>query len=158
MRLRAAAANGGPMYGCIDGHWVMGAAHNGTALPPTAVRPQQSVSHRPQLAPYRHVTSHLANQPCMALQVMSSNNLSAASLALTELIVSNTSITSAAECQALVRESYPQANAAQFGNMGMTGGGGCKAVFNACVPNLKCVVQAHYLNTVYCALDCSARA
>ena len=103
------------------------------------------------------VTSHLADQPCMALQVMSSNNLSAASLALTELIVSNTYITSAAECQALVRESYPQANAAQFGNMGMTGEG-CKAVFNACVPNLEFVVQAHYLTTVYCALDCSARA
>eukprot|EP01046_Picozoa_sp_COSAG06_P050408 COSAG06_NODE_7977_length_2313_cov_6.997098_1_plen_700_part_10 len=32
------AASGGSMYGCVDGHWVVGMAHSSTGLPPTAVR------------------------------------------------------------------------------------------------------------------------
>ena len=33
-----AIANGGDMYGCADGHWVLGVAHDGQDLPPTLVR------------------------------------------------------------------------------------------------------------------------
>ena len=33
-----ATAHGGDMYGCADGHWVLGVAHDGQDLPPTLVR------------------------------------------------------------------------------------------------------------------------
>ena len=33
-----AIANGGDMYGCADGHWVLGVAHRSAELPPTLVR------------------------------------------------------------------------------------------------------------------------
>ena len=50
-----------------------------------------------------------------------------ASLAHTELIA-NITVTTAAECQSLVRDRYPEANAAEYSN---TGGTECLAVFNA---------------------------
>ena len=43
----------------------------------------------------------------------------------------NASATTAAECQDLVRRDYPEANAAEYSNIG---GVWCKAAFNACVP------------------------
>jgi hypothetical protein len=49
-----------------------------------------------------------------------------ASIALTETV--NVSATTAAECQSLVRRNYPEANAAEYSNIG---GVWCKAVFNA---------------------------
>ncbi len=49
-----------------------------------------------------------------------------ATIARTELV--NVSVTTAAECQHLVRENYPDANGAEYSN---TGHGGCTAVFNA---------------------------
>ena len=52
-----------------------------------------------------------------------------ASLAHTELIA-NITVTTAAECQSLVRDRYPEANAAEYSNEGHAW---CKAVFNACV-------------------------
>lgn len=52
-----------------------------------------------------------------------------ASLAHTELIA-NITVTTAAECQGLVRDRYPEANAAEYSNEGHAW---CKAVFNACV-------------------------
>ena len=52
-----------------------------------------------------------------------------ASLAQTELIA-NIKVTTAAECQSLVRDRYPEANAAEYSNEGHAW---CKAVFNACV-------------------------
>ena len=42
----------------------------------------------------------------------------------------NTTATTAAECQDLVRRDHPDANAAEYSN---TGHVWCKAVFNACV-------------------------
>jgi hypothetical protein len=52
-----------------------------------------------------------------------------ASLAHTEL-VANITVTTAAECQSLVRDRYPEANAAEYSNEGHAW---CRAVFNACV-------------------------
>ena len=50
-----------------------------------------------------------------------------ASLARTETMV-NVTATTAAECQHLVRDRYPDANGAEYSN---TGHVWCKAVFNA---------------------------
>ena len=49
-----------------------------------------------------------------------------ASVARTETI--NVTATTAAECQHLVRENYPDANGAEYSNAGHVW---CKAVFNA---------------------------
>ena len=49
------------------------------------------------------------------------------SLAHTERII-NTTVATAAECQSLVRDRYPKANAAEYSNEGHVW---CKAVFNA---------------------------
>ena len=49
-----------------------------------------------------------------------------ASIARTETI--NVTATTAAECQHLVRERYPDANGAEYSNRGHVW---CKAVFNA---------------------------
>ena len=49
-----------------------------------------------------------------------------ASVARTEII--NVTATTAAECQHLVRERYPDANGAEYSNAGHVW---CKAVFNA---------------------------
>ena len=43
-------------------------------------------------------------------------------------LIANTTVTTAAECQSLVRERYPEANAAEYSNEGHAW---CKAVFNA---------------------------
>ena len=45
------AAHGGSMYGCVDGHWVMGMAHSSNDLPPTAVRARCAFPINPDSAP-----------------------------------------------------------------------------------------------------------
>jgi hypothetical protein len=52
------------------------------------------------------------------------------SMAITQLLNTTATITSAAQCQALVRAIHPEANAAEYSNTGFTA---CQAVFNACV-------------------------
>ena len=55
-----------------------------------------------------------------------SEQLMNATIARTEMV--NVTATTAAECQHLVRENYPEANGAEYSN---TGHVWCKAVFNA---------------------------
>ena len=50
-----ATAHGGDMYGCADGHWVLGVAHDGQDLPPTLVRNIAALS-----APNRFDSSRLS--------------------------------------------------------------------------------------------------
>ena len=57
---------------------------------------------------------------------MYSELLMNATIARTEMV--NVTATTAAECQHLVRERYPEANGAEYSN---TGHVWCKAVFNA---------------------------
>ena len=79
-----------------------------------------------------------------------------ASLAHTEL-VANITVTTAAECQSLVRDRYPEANAAEYSNEGHAW---CKAVFNACVclpvPSV-CVSMCTSLSVHLCLPDRNGR-
>ena len=76
----------------------------------------------------RRLTSKSSADPAhpQAFGVYSDSVINA-SLAQTDLIV-NITVTTAAECQSLVRERYPEANAAEYSNEGHAW---CKAVFNA---------------------------
>lgn len=136
------AALGGSMYGCVDGHWVMGQAHSSTDLPPTIVRAEwrfPSISIVP--APYINHLDCLSHvRSIQAAAILNTSEINA-SLAHTERI-SNIVVTTAAECQSLVRDRYPEANAAEYSNEGHSW---CTAVFNACVRLLctsACFVRA----------------
>ena len=109
------AATGGDMNGCLHGRWVLGRAHGDPSLPAT--------------------TNAVANTSLARTEPTGAPALSAAEVRARTPPFHCRSLTSAAcgclQCMAQVRTNFPEANAAQYSNVGKTS---CSAVYAACAP------------------------
>lgn len=113
------------MYGCVDGQWVLGRPHSNTNLPPTVAygvynddftNASLSETTMVSLLGLTHLCSHL---------VRITTNPALASVCPPQV---NITASTAAECQSIVRNFFPTANAAYYSNIGQVW---CKAVFGA---------------------------
>ena len=103
------------MNGCLHGRWVLGRAHGDPSMPAT--------------------TNAVANSSLARVEPTGAPALSAAEVTAETPPFRRWGLTGAAcgclQCMAQVRTNFPEANAAQYSNVGKTS---CYAVYAACAP------------------------